>query len=312
MPQKNMRAAFLAAVCLALVLLTVSCNKRLTDATEEVSGTFITAFGEDNTLEVVSWNIEMFPIMRSRTISAVKRIILALDADIYAVEEITSDNDFQTLIDSLNAADSLVQYSGRLNPLAPSLKTGIIYKSGLIEVLSDTQLVAGDNRYAQRPPLIFYLRASRNGRSFDFSLMVVHLKAFGDADSEDRRRRAVQSIEQFVNDQLSDPEKDHDFIIAGDWNDLLNDDPAHNIFLPFLNNPQQYRFLTAQFAGSPTEFTFIGGSFNSLIDHIMITSSVDGAFPSITTRILKIDQEFTPYLNEVSDHRPVAAKFPAF
>ncbi|MEL6824478.1 MAG: hypothetical protein AAFP70_22185, partial [Calditrichota bacterium] len=78
------------------------------------------------------------------------------------------------------------------------------------------------------------------------------------------------------------------------------------------NSPSDYTFLTEQFAGSATEFTFIGGSFRSLIDHIMITSSIDNMYSAHLTQILKIDEVFTNYEPEVSDHRPVAVRLPVF
>ena len=64
--------------------------------------------------------------------------------------------------------------------------------------------------------------------------------------------------------------------------------------------------------GGLTEYSYIAGSFKSLIDHIMITTSVDSAYPNIKTKILKVDETFTLYLSEVSDHRPVASKIPVF
>jgi hypothetical protein len=35
-------------------------------------------------------------------------------------------------------------------------------------------------------------------------------------------------------------------------------------------------------------------------------------YPGIKAKILKVDETFTLYLSEVSDHRPVASKIPVF
>lgn len=298
-------------ILILLLSIFVSCNKQVSDAVEELPKVTFPKFGEDNTLEIASWNIEQFP-KHGKTVSDAKEIILDLDIDIFAVQEINGVLDFQNLLDSLNAGSGGNFYDGWLNEISSSLKTGIIFKTSLVEVLSDTALFIGDNDFAGRPPSSFYLRVQRNNQVFDFTLIVVHLKAFGDPESENRRRGAIQKLESYIRNRLQQTGSDPDYFIAGDWNDELNDLPPNNVFLPFLEDTLNYRFLTEPFAGSSTEYTYIGGNFRSLIDHIMITTAIDGAYPGIFTQIIKADEFFNLYINEVSDHRPVAAKIPVF
>lgn len=84
------------------------------------------------------------------------------------------------------------------------------------------------------------------------------------------------------------------------------------MFLPFLEDTLRYKFLTLPFAGSSSEFSYLLGGFNSLIDHILITTSIDTAYLPLTTQVLKLDQYYSLYVSEVSDHRPVAARFGTF
>ncbi len=297
-------------ILLFTLLLLVHCNERLPNATQNLPSSDridIPAFGLDNTLEIASWNIEQFP-MHPRSVEDVREIINDLDIDIFAVEEITDADSFQALV------NSLPDYDGRVGVGASNfnLWPGIIFKKSLVTVLGEEFLFTNDSYTFPRAPYSLRLKVQKNNSVFDFTLIILHLKAQGDPESETRRRNAVQALENYITDKLNTPGEDPDYVLAGDWNDQLDDPPADNIFEPFLQKPQFYIFLTAPFAGSPTEYTFIGGSFRSLIDHILITTAIDSTYPGITTRILKIDEDFSAYQNEVSDHRPVAARIPVF
>lgn len=305
-----MRCLILAVGVLMVFTLLSSCNKRVSDAAETFPEVNLPAYGEENTLEVLSWNIEQFA-KHGRTIENVRDIILDLDTDILAVQEITNNSDFDRLLDSLNAASD-TEWDGRLNQFSANLITGIIYKKPLVTVESDTHLFVGDFDFAGRPPYVLYLRTENNSRIFDFTLIVLHLKAFQDDESRARRRRAIEKLENWVARQLQDPNNDPDFILAGDWNDELDQPPGENVFLPFLSDTANYDFLTQPLVGVPGEFTFLGGGFESLIDHIMMTRSIDTAYPAYSSQILKIDQSVVNYEEQVSDHRPVGAKYPAF
>lgn len=298
---------------LLLLLLLFSCNKRTTSPEPPPPGDLIqvTPFGEDNTLEIATWNLETFPKDDGDTIFDVKEIIRDLDIDIYAVQEISDDAAFWRLVDSLNAIAPEDRYEGRLNDLASFLKTGIIYKRAVVQVLADTHLFVGDYDFAGRPPYALRLKAQKNLRAFDFTLIVIHLKAFDSSEDRRRRRNAIQKLNAYIDNQVLSG-ADPDFVVAGDWNDRLEDPPGSNVFGPFLDDTLHYRFLTLPLAGDPDEYSFIGGSFRSLIDHILITASIDTLYPGHVTRVLKLDQEFNAYESEVSDHRPVASKFPVF
>lgn len=289
-----------------IIFVTLSCNKRVNNGNEELppdDRISIPAFGTDSTLEVASWNIEQFPKMGNQTISDVAEIVKDLKIDLYAVEEITDVSGFQRLLDSLPGYNGKVATGANSFALWPA----IIYDKSVISISNEQVLFTDDSYNFPRSPYSVFITYSDGQRNFDFTLIVLHLKAFGDATSVSRRKAAIVKLEQYISDEIQQG-SDPDYIVAGDWNDELDDPPADNVFLPFLDIPREYTFLTLQFAGSSTEYTFIGGSFNSLIDHIMITAAIDTLYNK-HTEILKIDQHFTSYLSEVSDHRPVAARF---
>lgn len=302
---------------LPLLLLSffLFCNKRVNNGNDEVppgEPISIPQFGAANTFEIASWNIEQFGNPGYHNVALqiidVVEIIKDLDIDLFAVQEITSVTAFNTLLDSLPEYDGIVatQTSGF------ALWTGIIYRKSMITVSNQDILFTDDSYNFPRFPYSVYVQAKQNNITFDFTLIVLHLKAEdGNPASAERRRTAIDSLENYVSRKLQQG-GDPDYIIAGDWNDLLDDAASDNVFLPFLNQPQAYTFLTLPFAGSETEYSYIGGNFRSLIDHIMITASIDTIYDNIYTQIIKIDQFFGQYETEVSDHRPVAARISAF
>ena len=307
----------MVGIMLSGLWLISSCNKRTNNVVDPPAPINVDSFGESQTLEVVTWNIENFPKTSdpNDAIDGVVGVILGLDADVYGVQEITSASAFQDVIDRLNAADSLNSYDGRLNtPNACTGRqlTGVIFKSNLVSIISAGPILQdGCDIFAGRPPFEAYLRATHNRQTFDFYLIVVHLKAFDGVSERARRTEAIRRIHNYVEDRTAGG-GDPDVIVVGDWNDELDDPDSLNVFSAFLNDGADFSFLTEQFAGSSTEYSYIGGSFRSLIDHILISSSISGTYPAVSTAILKPDLTFSSYPSVVSDHRPVGAKIPAF
>ncbi len=300
--------------CLFLFLFVLGCNTRVTNPPDEPPPDSeridLAPIGSDSTLEVVTWNVENFPQLNDQTISDVKEIILDLDADLYALEEIADTNSFRKLLNQLPDYDGL--YSSDTYYNGSYQKTAVIYKTALITISNKKMLFTDDSYSFPRPPLQVYVRATQNQQTFDFTLIVLHLKANGEPSSVQRRRSACSKLKQYLDEQLNTA-ADKDFVVAGDWNDSLTDPETENVFQVFLNDPQTYIFLTLPLAQNATDnASYIGGSFRSLIDHLMITADALDEYDNGTTKVVKIDQYFSAYVHEVSDHRPVAAIFPVF
>ncbi len=306
-----MRYVVLALLSAALLFALPGCNKRVNSPADEVlpdsSRIKLDAFGKDNTLEVVTWNIRDFPIDGQQTVNDVKEIVRDLQADIFAVEEITDQAAFDRLL------DSLPNYNGKLGiaPHSFALWTGVIYDTSIVKALKDTLLFTEDTYNFPRPPFDIYFKTKYNDRDFDFSLIVLHLKAYDEAESRARRKTAISKLKNYIDSQIRNG-GDPDYIVVGDWNDELTDPETTNVFLPFLDDTSNYYFLTGPLSTSSSQYSYIAGSFKSLIDHILITMPIMTTYPAIQTQILKIDNSFNNYINEVSDHRPVGARIPVF
>jgi endonuclease/exonuclease/phosphatase family metal-dependent hydrolase len=263
----------------------------------------ITRYGSDISFDIVTWNIEHFPKNKTYTIPYLKKIVNDIDVDLFAIQEIDDSELFYTLM------DSLVEFDGFVSIL-PSYgqRLGIIYKSDFISITDPFQIFVDDDWAFPRPPLVTYVTVKKkNNTVFDFTLIILHLKAFGDEESEGRRREACLKLKNYI-DTILLPSADKDVIVLGDYNDELTDPKPDNIFQVFISDSLDYEFLTMVVADQPTYI----GSYNSAIDHILISADSRSEFSGGNTQILNIDQEFSGYLNYISDHRPVLAQFFVF
>lgn len=300
---------------LTAALLLFSCAQPITDTGDKTDNdtlstpVLVQKEGDANTFEIMTWNIEWFPKEGPATVNYVKTIIRNLDVDMIAVAEISSVSAFNTLLDSLQG------WSGSLNSY-PSYysgyqRTGFLYKSDLISV-TNPHYILEEHLYdfASRPPWTarIAVKGKNNQTVFDFNIIVVHLKAFADAESEARRRAACADLKTFIDTEIA-AGADADFIVLGDWNDMLSDPPASNVFAPFIDEPDNYSFLTADLGG---QYSYISSTYKSLIDHIMITADARQEYGQGTTQVLYLDSEFGAYQSQVSDHRPVLSVFKGF
>jgi predicted extracellular nuclease len=298
---------------LILYLFISGCNQRINNPEDtnvpDSQRINIPQFGTDLSLEIVSWNIQNYPKLNDQTISNVSEIITDLDADVYGMQEIEDTTSFRRLLDSIpeyGGLFSLDRYtSGEYQ------KTAVIYKKDIVQISDVEMLFTGDGYSFPRPPLQVYVTALHNQKIFDFTLIILHLKASGGSKNEARRRSACEKLKNYLDVEISNS-MDKDFMVIGDWNDELNDPFSQNVFQVFLNDPLNYTFLTKDLANDPVNnATYIAG-YQSVIDHILISEDVQSEYTAGITDVLKIDLFFSAYLSEVSDHRPVGAIFKVF
>ena len=248
--------------------------------------------GGDQTLEVVTWNIENFP-MNATTQETVVEIIETMDADVIAIQEITSLSAFSDLLGELSGwSGNVLQFNGS------NLMLGYLYKNSEVQVVTVAENLFNDmseeNNFAFtafRGPMLTKVR-HMNG--LEVNLINVHYKCCD--GSEDRRRAANAKLKEYIDMNLADEE----VIVLGDFNDELVDED--NVFQNFLDDASNYRFATIDIAGGGTaNWSF--PSFPSHLDQILIT---DELFEKVMlTETLILDNCSNVYLSTVSDHRPV-------
>lgn len=249
---------------------------------------------------LATWNLELFP-KSPESVADVAAILDDLALDLVGVEEIAETAAFDQLLANLPG------YSGVIAQVDPSAyqRNAILYRTSRVTLTDAETLFAGDWYAFPRPPIKAHVTVKGTTPEFDFDFVVVHLKAYFDAESEDRRRQACTKLDAWIRDRIASG-ADRDVVIAGDWNDRLGDEPADNIFQVFLDAPGDYSFLTYPLLATG-ETSYI--PYDSLIDHVMVTSDTLTEYGSGTTYVLPLETTIPDYQATVSDHRPVVSRF---
>lgn len=294
--------------------------------------------GGDTTLEVATWNLENFPGAGSATVELYRNILQTLNLDVVGVEEISDTTAFRNLVNSLPNHGGV--YSPDTYGAWSYQKTGIIWNRTVVTLEawgvpaafdsnlynfpdnylsedSDTRMdtMTGQQVFAGRPPLEGTLNVQSARRSYRFHLIVMHLKAgTWNADDQLRRRGATYVLHRYVEEQV-DRDPLARYVLVGDWNDLLTDIPREtNTFRAFLDDPDNYRFLTQSLVG----VAGMTSHPNGLIDHIMVNVNACPDFCKGRITVLPLKTTTIPpypanyYLEYGSDHVPVVAIVPGF
>lgn len=263
-------------------------------------------FGTDSTLDVVSWNIEHFPKNGQLTIDYVSQIIVALDIDVLAIQEVTDNIYLDQLVESLPGWESVYAYN-QYAALA------FIYKTDIIEEVDVYEIYTSNNREFPRSPLVMEMDYANE----HYIIINNHLKCCGDGylepnnswDEEKRRLDACNLLDQYITENFSDEK----VILLGDLNDILTDSPANNVFQSFTDNESSYLFTDMLIAeGSSSNWSF--PTWPSHLDHILITNELFNEYGNEGSDIqtIKVDKYFEEgwydYDHNVSDHRPVGLK----
>ena len=263
-------------------------------------------FGTDSTLDVITWNIEWFPKNGQATIDYVEEIILSLDADVIALQEMDDKSSFVELRNRLDGYEGFYVSS-------TYLELAYLFKSSEIVLKDHYRIHTGNLRVFPRAPYI--MEAIHENE--EYVLINNHFKCCGDGflnpadpyDEEKRRYDASIMLEEYINSSHMDA----NVILLGDLNDLLTDEPSNNVFKVFLNDPSNYRFTDMEIAqGSSSDWSY--PTWPSHLDHIMITSELYEVFEKPASEVLtiRIDDYLPGGWNEydqyVSDHRPVGLK----
>ncbi len=270
------------------------------------------SFGTDSTFEVMTWNIEQFPKNGQSTVDSVKKILTELDVDVYALQEIEDTTAFKQMVNSIDGYDYYIQVEDDQGDYY--LPLTYMYKTDEVEINDLYERFTSMDRPFPRAPLIMKMTFSGE----DYVIMNNHFKAMGDGkldpddswDEETRRLEASNEIKDYIDKTLSDKQ----VMVVGDLNDELTDDSENNVFQPFLDDPDNYKFADMEIAEGSTSYWSYPG-YPSHIDHILITNELFEEFnkESTVTKTIRIDDYynggFSSYENNVSDHRPVALKF---
>lgn len=292
--QKNV----LRLVTLSLILLAIagSCRKPSGPPGPDTGTKYDACFegGSSSSLDIVTFNVEQFPKEGYETIAELATLIKAMNADIIALQEITSTSDLDrldVLLDDYRALEYPINNS--------DWNLAYLYNPSEIQIdASETKIIFDNDWYSfPRPP--FEIHATHVPSSTDLILLNNHLKCCGGSDNENRRRTAAEQLHDYIDSNYPNDA----VIVLGDLNDEIDGTSySSNVFWDFVNDPSHYSVADMPIAtGSSLWWSY--PSWPSHIDHIIITDELFDMVDTLMT--LKPDACYNDYPDVISDHRPV-------
>lgn len=264
------------------------------------------AVGEEQTLEVMTWNIQNFP-KTEFTIDYAARVINAIDPDIIGFQEIESDSAFFGLIAQLNDLDKHNWSGYRANRNYWKQELAFIYKTDLVGVHGINEIYFGDWQPFPRSPLVLECSFA------DQEIIIInnHFKAKTGAENEARRRDAVRKLDAWI--LVNHP--DANVIVLGDLNDQLIDKGAANVFTEFLQETAEYKFVDYEIAvNDSADWSYPYWKYRGHLDHILISNELFDEFAAANqfVKVITIDKFMEggddARYKYITDHRPVVVK----
>ena len=317
-----MKDDFMRSTCHQLVILVLAlilvgslsgCGDSVTTRIEPAPDNPFEAYrvGSDGTLDVVTWNLHNFAEdAGNEEIELVAKAIEGLAADVVAIQEIAQGHSFDKLLDALPNHAGYQATSDNYQNLGYVWLDSTVTVERIYEWEPD---ISDPWRPFPRTPLLIDI--TWQGKAV--TLINNHFKCCGDGsldaedsgDEETRRLDASQYLADYMREDLADDS----VILLGDLNDLLIDVEIHNVFMPFYDHPDHFRFADQAAAEGPSS-GWSWGPGGSHLDHILVT---DELFPALEAtgagcRTIRIDQAMDgEYRNKISDHLPVVLVLPA-
>lgn len=264
--------------------------------------------GTPDFADVGVWNIEHF----NRNVSAqrvnnVADVVARLALDVFGLVEVEKPA-LEQLVDELQSRGFAMDF--KLLDVSGSQDIAVLFDRDTSSVKLRPDIAernvdrlrartpAGKTAFPRFPVFAECRVADADGADVHFIFIVVHLKAFGDAESRARRRLAAEKIAEIIDDiRVNDGLP---VILGGDFNDRLNTD----VFAPLQDSPDLFA-LTADDA-STDAISFVGDSHRSLIDHIVVSSDIQlGEIMGDDAAIIRLDRSVRDFSDDVSDHVPI-------
>lgn len=258
--------------------------------------------GKDKTFDAVTWNIEWFgstgngPTDVELQFTNALRVIRTIDADLYALQEISNEAQFRRLVDSLSG------YRGFIAPYSQAQKTAFIYKTSTIDSLSAGYATTEGQWGGGRFPFFFLFNTTIDGRTERIRAVTIHAKAF--ATQADYNERLSDS--HILKTHLDQVYSNQNVLLLGDFNDDVTTSIFNGLPSPYANFVQDpnYKVITKSLSDrGQTSYSSI-----SNIDHIVANQNMKRFHLDGTERI-ENPTYVGNYLSTTSDHFPVWTRF---
>ncbi|MCD8409654.1 InlB B-repeat-containing protein [Tenacibaculum finnmarkense genomovar ulcerans] len=301
------------------------------------------AIAKDKTLDIVTWNIEWFGDQTNSPAAGnpnsdeiqkekVKEVLLGLDADVIAVQEIADIILFKKLVDELPAYDFILSnaFSYPNNTTGTPQKLGFIYKKSVVNFKSSTPLLKAIHPYyngndesaiqdfphpskasffaSGRLPFLMTADVTLNNTTEEFSFIVLHARANNNSDAQNRYDMRKYDIE-VLKKELDTNFSTKNVVLLGDYNDdvdqtVVRVNTSTSTYDAFIQDPTNYTITTT--ALSKAGFRSYP-SFPNLIDHITISNELNDNYLSGSEKV-HYELYNNEYTKTASDHLPVSVR----
>jgi hypothetical protein len=304
----NTRFFFLAAL-----LLTVLQAKAQTD------------HPATDTLQVVNWNIEWFGDASEHNsatqTAAVRSLMTAMNADVYALSEIVNRDSLASVVRSLPGGyDFVISTFGSFAPdpgspeYASAQKLALVFRRSRVRNPQPRAMLASSssayyNFSSGRFPFQVNVEMlCRDSLWRPFSFMVLHAKAMTDGSSCNRRTMGCRELKDTLDRYFATTR----FLLLGDFNDDLDvsncgsSQPGNYAYL--MDDSTHYVALTLPLSRAGGAST---AGYSSMIDHVVASDEMAENYVSGSAEILKdfVTGIVPSYSSSVSDHYPVRTKY---
>jgi len=288
-----------------------------------------------NQIEVVTWNIRQFP-QHSSTKEQVKSLLEIWNADIYLMQEISSESE---LISMVNA---MPNYSYVMDEESGNLGFALVYKNENVTYVSKNELWAdtsnsssgcnGDYlncklyQFASRPPMESYLTWTDGTKTMNLYVINVHYKCCGsdsydanDLTNEATRRHHASLL---LTDYLLNNRENDNVILVGDFNNVGSQSITNPTLSPFtdsnsFDSADSFRLTDLNILEGPASgYSWQGWTSSyapSHLDHIIINEPLFSYQAASSVEVIALPTQTgvsnTNVSNRISDHQPVIYRF---
>jgi len=269
---------------------------------------------KDRTLDITTWNLHWFGTTdtlkgqknKSLQFRNITTTLNNFSSDIYAFQEVTTEEALNKLRDTLNQIDPKAQYSSLIAPILQDQKMAYLYKSSLVKKIeSDLAANGGSEAWANgRFPYRFTINADINGKGGKYVLFVIHAKATSADSVNDLTRRATdaQTFREYLNNFYANDK----VIVLGDFNDdvtrsVVGDNPTP--YKTFIDDAANFSVLTKSL--SEKGIVSYPGIDAAMLDNFIVSNEV---VPEVHRTKVDVPTFISSYTTTTSDHYPVTLR----
>lgn len=311
-----------------------------------------------DTFDVVTYNVSFFgsevigsngeefgPVNDPLQIENVAKVMNKLNADVYALQEVSDDPSIDILIQKINGNgktyDKVIctswSYSWKLpDPKFPPQKlvvlyntqttsvknTKVLFKEVYDQILDHTVVLPNypgpdspqendDSFFSSgRLPYVVELETNIGGITKNITLVDLHARANSGTQIIKYDQRKYDT--EYLKDALDTQYPDSNLILLGDLNDdvkaWVGNANTPSSYQNFVEGTTNYNALTLGIsnAGAVTYLNFTPPSF---LDHIIVSNELSDQYIANSIWVYDPRNDFANYTSTTSDHAPVMARF---